>query len=309
MVVCASLASAGLTAVSFDNAENVGDFVTFYIKLYRALNRQGNFVFCPTAVEAVLDLLYGASNGSTEDAIQRVLWPYDRKFEPISNRHLYFTRNALRQRGVGVEALNATKIFVSDRFIFNTTYEEIVTTKYNTEVQKNMNFNDKKNTVATIDNWFYQQTEFVFKDLVRESDFDPATFAIMGTVSDFDQDFALEFNPSNTKKQAFYINDKDSKQVDMMHMTNDINIHEDPSLDAKLVMLDYKDRDRVLMIWVPNQRNKLEELKRKILDIKAPHRMSDYLKKIYPRRVNLALPKFKIKTTVNLDDGFNKVNY
>lgn len=273
----------------------------FYTQLYKALNRVGNFVFSPVSVETSMFLAYYGSRGKTSDAIQRVVWPSPS--ETPTGRYNNLTR-IVRNSDSSV-FFEPSKMFVSENFEISRSYVDTVKNKFLTDVE-NIHIYPRQGTADQVNNWVLNVTANQIKNLINKNDFSDITSVLMLSCVDFTGNWKLKFQPQDTKLQTFHLNDKDTKQVQMMHLTNEtFDVLVDFELDAKILVLPFVDKYYVLTIFLPRQRGKIEDMKKKLFESNVP--VSTYVNKTTKRTVLLALPKFQLESVVELKDPLSKV--
>lgn len=305
MVLWASLASAfkEINAIS-GNVRTAGGF---YLRLYQALNRTGNLVFSTVSAENVLFLAYQASDGTTQDAMQKVLWPYPGVLKELTDGDEYFVSSSRSSASVKY-FVEPSKIYVSDRFELNTSYIEEVGKKYDTKVESKVNFTDTEKTAEAINTWIYNTTQDTLRDVVKPTDLDSnADLMIMG-ICDFYHQFRKVFDMGTTM-ETFYLNKKLTKEVEFMHMKNqtlDI-VLDTKTLDALILVLYYYDKNYALTILLPNKIGDIEDMKDRLFKANTPP-IADFIKKATTFTINLSVPKFYMESTIDLKEGLGKVS-
>ncbi|GIY29058.1 uncharacterized serpin-like protein TK1782 [Caerostris darwini] len=109
-----------------------------------------------------------------------------------------------------------------------------------------------------------------------------------------------KFDEKNTFLQYFYNkgDEEEYKQVEMMHLKEKFPYVEKESFKA--LQLPYKGEDISMIILLPNARDGLEELEKSLsLDF-----IQDLTKSMRKRKVEVALPKFRLEYSKSLKESF-----
>lgn len=301
-----------LTTINSDenvNATNIQEINPFYVSLYKALNRRGNFVFSPVSVETLLFLAYDGSDGTTRETIQRVVWPLPTETPSERFRNIVRTvRNT--ERAI---LLEPNKIFIAKGFKLNSSYTDTVKRKYLTDVQT-VNFSDREKATAAINQWIESVTNHGVRKFIKQHDLDADCRLILSSCVNFIGNWSLKFKSEDTKRQTFYVHKNDMRQVEMMYMHNKtLNISEDTDLNAKILVMDFEDNNYVLTIFLPHLNGNIEDMKSKLLGLDKPFGLnkpiSEYIRNTKRRLVNVALPKFSVESDINLKQPLINVSY
>lgn len=249
-------------------------------------------------------LAYDGSQGTTSDVIQRVVWPSPS--QSPTDRYSTITRT-IRSSEVAI-FFEPSKIYVSDLLNLSSSYVDAVKNKFLTDVES-VNFSNGEEVATTINNWVFNSTNREITGLINRTDFDNHRYnsILMLSCLDFTGAWDRTFRVKHTKLQTFYLNDLDSKQVQMMHMTNtSFDILMDDRIDAKVLVLPFADKHFVLTIFLPNQRDKIEDMKRRLFGLNVT--VGELMKNATKRTVNFALHIFKLESTVELKDALVNVS-
>ena len=145
---------------------------------------------------------------------------------------------------------------------------------------------------AIINKWIEDQTNDKIKDLVP-ADLDPSTVLVLVNAIHFKGDWDEKFN--DAIEDDFHVSENNTVKAQMM--TNSESKYGYISLDrldAQAVEIPYKGKRISMIVILPNRDSSLEELET-ALDV------SD-LKNFDYTEVDLTLPKFKIETSLDLNN-------
>lgn len=306
MIVVFAFVACLSSANSEENADSDGvpKYDLFYTKLYKALYKVGNFVFSPVSVETLMYLAYDGSQGTTSDDIQSVVWPS--RSQTPTERYSNVTRT-IRSSNVAT-FLEPTKIYVSDLLNLSSSYIDTVERKYLTDVTS-INFYNRQEVATAINNWVLNVTNNRIKNMVNKSDFSHYHHisVLMMSCVDFTGVWNSKFKVEDTKLQTFYLNEWDTKEVEMMHITNkkfDVLLTDEPN--ARILVLPFTDENYVLTIFLPNERGKLEDMKKELFGLNIY--IGAFVNDATRYTVNLALPRFKIESRLELKNPLSNVS-
>lgn len=271
----------------------------FTKKLYNVLaQKEGNVFFSPISAHAVLAMAYQGSKGTTHEAFGKVLGFSDHLQAAEGYSDVISHLNNVPK----VQLLMANKIFVAEGASLKPTFKEITAKKFLSEVQP-VNF--AKNTAAAqlINAWVEEKTQNKIKDLISPDVLNPDTRLVLVNAIYFKGNWASKFDKSLTATEKFYLNDVDSIDVQMMNNKGKYFFKEDEALDAKVLELPYSNPEVSLIIILPNKRNGIAQLEEKLANID----LSKITENMYKPEVVVKLPKFKIETTIAMNDVLKKV--
>lgn len=135
------------------------------------------------------------------------------------------------------------------------------------------------------------KTKNKIQDIVNEQVITPASRLVLVNALYFSGFWQTPFNKFATRRAPFYLNEKDSTEVDTMSITDTFRYYECSRLNAKFLELDYEGGDISMTIVLPNERNGLGALEARLPEV-FEDRNFTY------ERVNVQLPKFTIESTI-----------
>lgn len=136
-----------------------------------------------------------------------------------------------------------------------------------------------------------EQTKDKIQDIVNEQVITPDSRLVLVNALYFSGFWENRFDKFATKPAPFYLNEKDSTEVDTMISTDSYKYYECTKLNAKFLELGYEGGDISMTIVLPNERNGLAALEARLPEV-LEERNYTY------ERVNVHLPKFTIDTTI-----------
>lgn len=181
-------------------------------------------------------------------------------------------------------------------------FQDVATKSFNSEAQS-VDFSNGAVAAKTINDWVEGKTNNKIKDLISADSLDADTRMVLVNAIYFKGFWTYQFDPKQTFKGPFYLNDQDTVDVDFMKIKKHFKYGVFEDLDSSAIELPYKDSDISMFIILPNNRTGLAALESKLHTID----LSELSKKMYSQEVNVEIPKFKIEFDIELNDPLKKV--
>ncbi|KAL3282250.1 hypothetical protein HHI36_005442 [Cryptolaemus montrouzieri] len=266
----------------------------FTNKLYKILSKkEGNVFFSPASAHAVLAMSYLGSAGSTEKAYATSLGLPSPSatadgYEQITNK---------LNNVPNVTLLIANKVYINQGFTLKETFKTAIVDKFHSEVES-VKFADNVATANTINKWVEDKTKNKIKDLIKSSSLDALTRLVLVNAIYFKGNWLNKFDKEATRTEPFHLNEKETIDVQMMHLYKKFNYKYDSDLKAKIVELPYSNPEVSLVIILPDEIEGIKDVETKLENVD----LSKIMEGSYKTNVELALPKFKIETTIPLKE-------
>jgi serpin B len=293
ILFCILSVISGDQNVDFNRAVN-----NFNAELYQKIiaGKTGNVVMSPISVQILMSMLYMGATGETEAEIKDGL-KYTAGFNKSSVSN-YF--NSVISEVDSKEALKiANKIYVKNGYSIKPKFSEIVSKKFGSAVE-NINFCDNVEAASEINEWVESKTNNKIKNLIDPNSLNDATGMILLNAVHFKEGWETVFEEEWTGKSAFYLNDKDTVEVDFMMKTDyNYNYGSLRGLNAHALEMFYRDNDFSMTIILPDSRTGLAELESKLHQVNLDALLGDLDQEAY---VTVKMPKFKIESKLNLKE-------
>ncbi|XP_035861076.1 anion exchange protein 2-like [Sander lucioperca] len=111
--------------------------------------------------------------------------------------------------------------------------------------------------------------------------------------------WATPFDPELTKQDDFNVDDNTKVPAVMMNMKDHFHVHQDGELKTTVLQLAFNSSYSMLLM-LPDFMATLE-------NAICPHRVTRWLKATRPRKYDVYIPKFSIKTSYNLNDVLSQM--
>ncbi|RZC38530.1 Serpin domain containing protein, partial [Asbolus verrucosus] len=256
-----------------------------------------NFLISPYSVQTVLAFVQSGCKGETASEIRDSLNlpDDDAKIESFAKD----LQSVLKENDEYTLRM-AKKLFVKKGFQINEGFKTAATEVYKADVE-NVVFVPNTKAVDTMIDWAERQTNKKIKNFVSLGISDETARAVVINALYFKGNWSSQFVTYFTRKDDFYKADGNVVKVDTMHHYEEMfDYYEDSERNAKFLKLPIEGEDVSMVIVLPKQKGGLRSLENRIVKV-TKHR---YFRKTY---VNVALPKFKIESTLNLSETLRNV--
>lgn len=143
-----------------------------------------------------------------------------------------------------------------------------------------------------INNWVASQTNDKIQNIVNENIITPNSRLVLVNALYFSGLWSYRFQKFGTQRRPFYLNAVDTIEVDMMNNVDTYKYYECNKLNAKFLVLPYEGGDVSMTVVLPNEKDGLAALEARLPEVFEEREYKD-------ERVNVALPKFTIESTID----------
>ncbi|XP_047344055.1 antichymotrypsin-2-like isoform X7 [Vespa velutina] len=259
---------------------------------------RGNLITSPLSASIALSMAAYGSRGETEKEFKQVLHLPEESVARTGYSNIISTLNAVKD----VELRLANKIFINKQFSVKPSFQELTQSAF-LSASQNLDFSQNIQAADTINQWVEEQTNKRIKDLINPSNVNGGTAMVLVNAVYFKGNWKTKFDPKLTKNEPFHVTKNEIINVPTMSMTGNFKYAELTELNAKLLELPYKGEEFSMIIIVPNDIDGLAELEEKL----PQYDIGELLKKAYKTEVQLHLPKFKIESSLNLNQNLKNL--
>lgn len=271
--------------------------------------------------------MFGASGETRQEMLSGLKYPTGYSNEAIAKNFESFTENVKKTNGLKIGEyfawaffdiddfnfssffyfyLNfkhaANKVYVMKNYSIKKSFNDVAAKSFASEAQT-LDFSNGAQSAATINGWVEDKTNNKIKDLIAADSLDSDTRMVLVNAIYFKGFWTYQFDPKDTFKAPFYLNDQDSVNVDFMKVKKHFKYGSLANLDATAIELPYKDSDISMLIILPNTRTGLSALEGKLNTID----LGEISNSLYSQEVNVEIPKFKIEFDIELNEPLQKV--
>uniref|UniRef100_T1GIR9 Serpin domain-containing protein n=1 Tax=Megaselia scalaris TaxID=36166 RepID=T1GIR9_MEGSC len=252
----------------------------FATDLYKAIGENGNMVFSPYSIQACLGLAYMGAGGQTASEMAKGL-----RFGSMTKDQVADSFSKVLKDSQSSNMLKiANKIYVNKG--------------------SQINFAKSIESEKVINDWVEKETNGKIKDLLSPGTIDQQTKAILVNAIYFKGHWESPFPPKSTRKLDFYSSSSKAVQADFMYDDDRFLYGSLDDLDATAVELKYKDSPYSMVFVLPNEKDGLPKLVKKIGN---NYDLLSVSKKLSKQKIYIYLPKFEVEYDIELKPALSKL--
>merc|ERR1712038_1470219 len=221
---------------------------------------EGNILFSPYSVAAVLAMLSEGARGDTLDMMKKTM-------------HLPEAESVRTGYRDSIPALRSNENFTLDTA--NTAFvmkDFQVLEEFKTSLHENyhaamstVDFAENEKAARMINDWVKTETRDKITDLIPADSLNAMTRLVLVNAVYFKSDWEAQFEKENTGAEKFWTTETESKEVQMMSlMGHKMDFANLDQLDCSMVELPYKGNRIVMQVILPKKRTGVFELENKL---------------------------------------------
>ncbi|XP_021950951.1 leukocyte elastase inhibitor isoform X4 [Folsomia candida] len=284
----ANESETALKAVAKSNTE-------FTSSLYNALTQvvDGNLIFSPYSLSAVMAMVKAGAKGRTANDIQTAM-----KY-PTDDNTLFKGYKALleslKSDGQNFTLETVNRVYAKTGFKLQSRFTSIVEENFGAKIEQ-LDFTKSSQAASTINDFVARTTHDKIKDLISPGDLDSLTRLVLVNAIYFKGLWKNQFNKQLTKEADFHLNKNDTVKVQMMKIEADFPYGEIEELNAKAIALPYQGDRLSMIILLPNEIEGLKDMEEKLKNFS----LASIPSRLRERKINLSMPKFTLESTIDL---------
>lgn len=261
----------------------------FALKIFNNLseNIDRNIFISPYSISTALAMTYGGAEGETKDQMRKALFfPEDDLVLYNSFQYLIQSINELGNSNDNLELKTANAIWVENNFKIKNKFEELVKTKYLSEINGMDFVNKPEECRIEINNWASENTENKITNLIPKGLISQQTKLVLTNAIYFLADWQNQFKKRYTKEDNFYLSNGEKVKIKMMHQTEYFRYTENEKV--QIIELPYENDRLSMIVFLPRSNNSnsadllltIDSFNKNIQDLRS-------------EKIRLYLPKFK----------------
>ncbi|XP_072942445.1 antichymotrypsin-1-like [Epargyreus clarus] len=196
----------------------------------------------------------------------------------------------------------ANKIYVSDQYTLNEKFSDVASRSYKSDVER-VNFAEKKKTADRINKWAAEKTKGHISSPVNEGTIDEDAALALFNVIFFQGHWHVLFKAEETEEKDFFVDESTTVKKPMMKLLKPLIYFENKDIEARMVELPYKEKGFRMVIVLPDKKDGLPAVVEKV----AQRGILQDVMAANWRDIALEIPKFEIKTNLDLENILSKV--
>jgi serpin B len=268
----------------------------FSLNLYKLLNAasiEGSLVMSPISLQTALGMIYIGARGRTAEEMAAVLHlPTDQDAAKTGFRQLL---NFLKRCGsISLEVAN--RIFISASFNVVDDFRRTIKNTFESDIER-VKFAPKHEKARKIINtWVEKRTRRKINHIIGPETLNAMSRLVVVNIVYFKGKWLRPFSSEDTEMGTFYISRNKEVDIPMMHNKTFFNFKYLDSLGAKVLELPYEGGTESMFILLPDDLEGIYDLERNLPAVD----LTSTFKDMQPKELDIALPKFKIETLLNL---------
>jgi serpin B len=265
----------------------------FALDLYgRLRDRPGNLFMSPYSLSTALAMTYAGARGDTAGQMAATL----HLSLPTGTLHAAV---AALERQIKAGAGRPYKLSVANALWgqegehFLPDFLRLLAENYGAGLRQ-VDFRSVEQARRTINSWVEEQTGGKIKNLLQPAHLSPNTSLVLTNAIYFKGDWASPFPKAATKDEPFTVTEDKRVPVSMMHRIGRLNYLDGGDFHA--LELPYAGNDLSMVIVLPKKVDGLARLEESL----TSEKLSASLAKLGPRRVEVALPRFRVEAGFEL---------
>ncbi|XP_068167131.1 hibernation-specific plasma protein HP-55-like [Antennarius striatus] len=268
----------------------------FAFRLYRKLaahaDSQGkNVFFSPASVSVALAALSVGARGETHRQLVGGLGFNDTRLTQTDIDQAFKTLLEKTRETSNEAVSEGTAVFVDNRFSPRPEFLENLMQSYLADGFK-VDFTQTTQSADRINKYVEEKTKGKIAELVN--DIDPSTVMYLISYIYFKGKWATPFDPQLTKEDTFTVDENTKVPVQMMKLEETFDTYEDKSINTSVLHLPFNSSYSMLLL-LPKDMAPLE-------NAICPNHVNKWLRWMKPRKYEVHVPKFSIKTSYSLVD-------
>src|SRR5262249_47030120 len=268
----------------------------FGLDLYAQLRATpGNLFYSPYSISCALAMTYAGARGATADEMAKTL-----RFSLLPDRVHPAFRTLIREINAPAakrssELSTANALWLQRGVPFESGFQDVAKSSYGASLAE-VDFAGATETARrTINGWVEHETRGKIKDLIREGVLRPDTVLVLTNAIYFKGAWMNPFPPEATRPGTFERGALGPiRDVPLMYRSGTY-----PYLDGgtfAVLELPYGANDESMIIVLPREVDGLDELEKAL----TAGRVRDWLARLTPQKVEVALPRFKVTAEFKL---------
>jgi len=298
VLVLVAAPTTGRTAPIADSSRITAKQLELGLALLQRSDPAANIVVSPYSIHSGLTLARIGAVGITGASLDSVLFP-----SPFSakTRDEYSTLNNSVTCATDSSIVSlANSVWISNRGSFTKPFLSDTSKAFQAEA-RTINFQQSDEARITINAWVSDKTHSLIPHLLPPGMPQPNTTATLVNALYFKGAWDTPFQREMTKNEDFWLEHCETTQVPSMHLTRLFPYYENK--DWQAVSLPYAQGDYSYLILLPHTRQKTSAIAQSL----SPQLFSSVLESSQRSRINLSVPKHKIKQSRDLIEAMQSL--
>ena len=272
--------------------------------LYAQLkSEEGNLFFSPYSISAALAMTYAGARGATAKQMADTLhFTLDQEALPPAFHDLAHHLDTLQQNGA-LTLETANSLWIEQTIKLQQAFTEIIQAYYDANLFQVDFITASEACRAQINEWVANHTEHKIPALLQAGDVTQETTLVLTNAIYFKADWLNPFDEQDTREDEFWTGENSSISVPTMHLKGNFEYTEDKL--AQVAVLPYAGEEFYMILALPWDKDGLAELEEQL----QPGVIDAWIEGLIPQKLDLALPKFTMRSRFSLLETLQKMGF
>ncbi|MDT8900429.1 serpin family protein [Anaeroselena agilis] len=265
----------------------------FAFELYNQIamvEKDKNVFLSPFSISSALAMTYAGSRGETERQMARTLH-FALPQDDIPKYFSLLCAKVCDSKPKPYQFRVANALWGQADYPFSKDFLELVGKYYQGGFNTVDFAAEAEKSRQIINQWVEDNTAGEIKDLLHKRDVDSLTRLVLTNAIYFKGDWAVKFKPEETRAAAFVIGPERTVDVPFMHQQGKYGYT--ATDEVEVLELPYAGNDLSMLVLLPDD---IDKFSAKL----TLHKVEEWQKQLYTRKVDVFLPKFKLETRYGL---------
>ena len=282
------------------NANNQFAF-DLYSELKKKSKNDENIFFSPYSIFVALSMTYEGAKGKTAEEMEKVLHlPADKNLRRANFAKII---NEINKPNKKCKLSTANALWPRINVKLLEEYQNTIEKYYGGKVTPLDYAKDPEGSRQIINHWVEDKTEGKIKNLIPPGFLEPSTVLVLTNAIYFKGNWLVQFDPKETEEEDFKTSSGKIVKVPMMRLVDtDEKFNYAETEDVQILELPYDGKDLSMLIILPEE-SKLEKIENEL----SAEKLSEWKGMLKKQKVDIYLPRFKLKTKYFLADTLKKM--
>jgi len=248
-------------------------------------------VFSPASIHIALGMTYAGAKGTTADEMAKTLHFGANVHDDFKDLAMSLAKLEAKDQSFHM----ANRLFGQSKYDWAKSFLELTDNKYGAGLEP-VDFGTPEPVRKRINGWVEDQTNHKIKDLLPPGSLTPDSRMVLTNAVYFKGAWLHQFEPTATAMRDFAVRGAKSAKVSTMQQSAWLGLG--GNADASVLEMPYSHGDIAMDIILPTDKTGLATFESK-LDSGA---LAKLLATVKPTQVDVTLPKFKVRSTVQIKD-------
>jgi serpin B len=278
----------------------LADFAVNLFKNVSAQDEDKNQVMSPVSIALALAMLENGADAHTREQLKHALVGVGSSADVLAAYREI--QKHLRVDDEKTKLTVANALFQDKQLKLKDSYVSTTRDCLETEVDNKNDFHGQlEQAREKINKWVSQKTSDKIPELFKRGVLTEDVRMVLANAIYFKASWKNSFNKAMTKQDTFYRNGHDQQTVQFMHHTEEHRHVSTNDLDA--VELTYEHPDLAMVVVLPKARDGLRNLEKRL----TGKELRDIVSRLERRQVKVQLPKFTVRSPINLKNVLSKM--